>query len=217
MQNKTLIFSASLTAVMMCGCQEEEFDFTYEEVHRSVVEREYIKAFNAEFPEIDPNHDWMCEPDTIYEEVQYNGITRAHSGAEPVVYSENVYLEMSYTMVKQALDYMKEAEDNRGKCAQDFEYKAIEDNEGGYELYTITPTFWGRKFCDTNWVGIYYIGSDGNKYDLILMDLNLADAPSGDELIQQIRSLGVYTDVVFYSAGGIETIKQKQILSWWSK
>lgn len=52
-------------------------------------------------------------------------------------------------------------------------------------------------------------GTDYNRYDLILMDLNLADAPSGDELIQQIRSLGVYTDVVFYSAGGIETIKLK--------
>lgn len=165
MQNKTLYFIASLT-VMMCGCQEEEFGFTYEEVRQSAITREYVMAFNAEFPEIDPTHDWMCTPDTIYEEVQPIGITRAHSGAVPLVYSENVYLEMSYTMVKQALEYMEEAADNRGKCAQDFEYKAIEDDEGGYELYTITPTFWGRKFCDTNWVGIYYIGSDGNKYDL---------------------------------------------------
>lgn len=39
-----------------------------------------------------------------------------------------------------------------------------------------------------------------NDYDLILMDLNLADHPNGAELIAKIRELGVYTDVVFYSA-----------------
>lgn len=39
-----------------------------------------------------------------------------------------------------------------------------------------------------------------NDYDLILMDLNLADQPNGAELIAKIRNLGVYTDVVFYSA-----------------
>lgn len=43
-------------------------------------------------------------------------------------------------------------------------------------------------------------GIDYNKYDLILMDLNLADHPNGAELISKIRELGVYTDVVFYSA-----------------
>lgn len=151
--------------VMLCGCQDEEFGFSYEEIHQTVVEREYIKAFNAEFPEIDPNHTWMCTPDTIYEEVQPTGITRAHDGAVPSVYSENIFENMSYTDVQKALDYMKEAEDNRGKCAQDFEYKAIEDGGDGFETYTITPTFWGRKFCDNNSVGIYYIGSDGKMYD----------------------------------------------------
>lgn len=152
--------------VMLCGCQDEEFGFSYEEIHQTVVEREYIKAFNAEFPEIDPNHTWMCTPDTVYEEIMPTNMTRAHNGAVPLVYSENIFENMSYTDVQKALDYMKEAEDNRGKCAQDFEYKAIEDGGDGFETYTITPTFWGRKFCDTNWVGIYYIGSDGNKYDL---------------------------------------------------
>ncbi len=43
-------------------------------------------------------------------------------------------------------------------------------------------------------------GIEYNAYDLILMDLNLADQPNGAELIQRIRSFGVYTDVVFYSA-----------------
>ena len=41
---------------------------------------------------------------------------------------------------------------------------------------------------------------DYNLYDLILMDLNLATHPNGAELISKIRKLGVYTDVVFYSA-----------------
>ena len=40
--------------------------------------------------------------------------------------------------------------------------------------------------------------SDYNKYDLILMDLNLASEPTGDEIIQEIRNLNIYTDVVFY-------------------
>lgn len=48
---------------------------------------------------------------------------------------------------------------------------------------------------------------DYNQYDLILMDLNLASTPMGNDLINQIRDLGVYTDVVFYSASGIENIK----------
>lgn len=50
---------------------------------------------------------------------------------------------------------------------------------------------------------------DYNKYDLILMDLNLASEPTGDEIIREIRQLNIYTDVIFYSAGGIETIRQK--------
>lgn len=49
---------------------------------------------------------------------------------------------------------------------------------------------------------------DYNNYDLILMDLNLADQPNGAELISKIRDLGVYTDVVFYSAR-IDELKAK--------
>ena len=48
-----------------------------------------------------------------------------------------------------------------------------------------------------------------NDYDLILMDLNLADQPNGAELISRIRELGVYTDVVFYSASGIDELRAK--------
>lgn len=49
---------------------------------------------------------------------------------------------------------------------------------------------------------------DYNNYDLILMDLNLADQPNGAELISKIRNWGVYTDVVFYSAR-IDELKAK--------
>lgn len=52
-------------------------------------------------------------------------------------------------------------------------------------------------------------GLDYNAYDLILMDMNLDSKPSGDELIKKIRDNGIYTDVVFYSSGGLESIKQK--------
>lgn len=51
--------------------------------------------------------------------------------------------------------------------------------------------------------------SDYNKYDLILMDLNLASEPTGDEIIQEIRNMDIYTDVVFYSASGIAAIRAK--------
>lgn len=52
-------------------------------------------------------------------------------------------------------------------------------------------------------------GIDYGFYDLILMDLNLADQPNGAELISKIRDLGVYTDVVFYSASGIDVLRAK--------
>lgn len=48
-----------------------------------------------------------------------------------------------------------------------------------------------------------------NDYDLILMDLNLADQPNGAELISKIRELGSYTDVVFYSSMGIDELREK--------
>ena len=48
-----------------------------------------------------------------------------------------------------------------------------------------------------------------NDYDLILMDLNLADQPNCAELISKIRDLGTYTDVVFYSSMGIDELRAK--------
>lgn len=58
-------------------------------------------------------------------------------------------------------------------------------------------------------IGKEEIGIDYNKFDLILMDLNLADQPNGAELISKIRNLGAYTDVVFYSASGINELRAK--------
>lgn len=48
-----------------------------------------------------------------------------------------------------------------------------------------------------------------NGYDLILMDLALANDESGDALISRIRSLEIFTDIVFYSASGIAEVKKK--------
>jgi len=48
-----------------------------------------------------------------------------------------------------------------------------------------------------------------NDYDLILMDLNLANQTNGAELISKIRDLGVYTNVVFYSASGTEVLRKQ--------
>lgn len=58
-------------------------------------------------------------------------------------------------------------------------------------------------------IGKEETGIDYNSYDLILMDLNLADQPNGAELITKIRDLGAYTDVVFYSASGINELRAK--------
>lgn len=48
-----------------------------------------------------------------------------------------------------------------------------------------------------------------DEYDLILMDLNLAEQPNGVELIERIRNLNVFTDIVFYSSVGIDTLREK--------
>lgn len=164
----SLAIAAVAMAITMNSCQDYEYGFTEEEIHQTAIERDYKKEFKKQFPSIDPEHTWMCEPDTVYEEVMVNTMTRA--GELPTVPTINttptVFTEMSYTEVQGALGYMKEAEDNRGKAPRDFEYKAIEDSKGeGYEEYTITPTFWGRKFCDDNQVGIYYIDGSG-KHDM---------------------------------------------------
>jgi len=47
-----------------------------------------------------------------------------------------------------------------------------------------------------------------DEYDLILMDLNLAEQPNGAELIERIRNLNVFTDIVFYSSVGIDTLRE---------
>ena len=60
------------------------------------------------------------------------------------------------------------------------------------------------KLIDKEVHGIKY-----NDYDIILMDLNLADQPNGADLIAKIRDLGVYSDVVFYSARGITELRAK--------
>ena len=46
-----------------------------------------------------------------------------------------------------------------------------------------------------------------NDYDLIMMDLNLESEPTGDVLIKNIRDREIYTDVIFYSADGLQKIK----------
>lgn len=58
-------------------------------------------------------------------------------------------------------------------------------------------------------IGKEEVGIDYNLFDLVLMDLNLAEQPNGAELISKIRNLGVYTDVVFYSADGVNKLKTK--------
>lgn len=81
--------------------------------------------------------------------------------------------------------------------------ESIED-----ELKTIITTDYSFLYERTN-----YTKEEGainyNEYDLILMDLNLDGEPTGDKLIQKIRENGVYTDVVFYSSGGLDAIKEK--------
>lgn len=41
------------------------------------------------------------------------------------------------------------------------------------------------------------------------MDLNLAEQPNGAELIERIRNLNVFTDIVFYSSIEIELLREK--------
>lgn len=48
-----------------------------------------------------------------------------------------------------------------------------------------------------------------DEYDLILMDLNLAEQPNGAELIERIRNLNVFTDIVFYSSVEIDILREK--------
>jgi len=50
-----------------------------------------------------------------------------------------------------------------------------------------------------------------NDVDLILMDYNLAGGATGDRLIGQIRDHELFTDIIFYSQFGAQTIREKVI------
>lgn len=161
----TLLGSGALASLLLSsvltGCQEEDFGYTQSEVYQSYIERIYAEEFAKAFPKVDPEHTWMCTPDTTYIEVEVPGMTRAGAALTPSItsYDSNKTTDMTYSAVTEVLDYMVETEDNYSnqKAATDFEYKAVENTSGnGYEEYTITPMFWGRKFVDHNAVGIYY-------------------------------------------------------------
>lgn len=96
------------------------------------------------------------------------------------------------------------------------EYKILwfEDNDSWYESIIdevkefieedlcfeyVEPT---RKKDDSDFGSINF-----NDYDLILMDLNLENSLEGNTLIQRIRDLDVFTDVIFYSAKGIASVR----------
>lgn len=155
----SLAIAICVMAFAMNSCQEEEFGFTKEEIHQVAVERDYNKEFHKEFPVVDPNHTWMCEPDTVY----YNMAPQTRATSQPIVSDADLNNPLVYTIsqVESVLDYMKEAENNTGKTAQSFEYVAFED-----QTYDIYPVFWGRKFCDYNEVGVYWVDAQGNHHEL---------------------------------------------------
>lgn len=151
------------SALNFTACQNDDLNAdeeiahaTYTRVKEIRLEREYAQAFAEEFGTPDANHTWMCVPTTI---THRTAVTRAMS--DNVVSVEHVSSEpysMKYSQVDAALGFMAEEGDYRGnaaKCTQNFEYLAVETT-----TYDIYPTFWGRKFCDNNKVGIYYM--DGN-------------------------------------------------------
>lgn len=167
--NQTLLGSGALASLLLSAslvsCQDEDYGYTQSEVYQSYIERKYAEEFAKVFPKVDPEHTWMCTPDTTYIEVEVPGMTRAGAALSPSItsYDGNKTTNMAYASIKEVLNYMFETEDNYSnyKAATDFEYKAVENTYGeGYEVYTITPTFWGRKFVDHNSVGVYYMNGD---------------------------------------------------------
>ena len=148
-----ITMAASFTA-----CQEEDFGYTEKEIHAASVERHYNEEFIKAFGQPDPNQDWMCTPDV---ENVTRGFTRA--AVAPTIQQAAGTLQIPYVEVSGALGYMKEGDNNKqaGKAATNFEYIAVETT-----TYDIYPTFWGRKFCTNNEVGVYWIDDDGNKHDL---------------------------------------------------
>lgn len=145
-------------AAAFTACQEEDFGYTEKEIHAASVERHYNEEFIKAFGQPDPNQDWMCTPDV---ENVTRGFTRA--AAAPTIQQAAGTLQIPYKDVNGALEYMKEGENNKqaGKAATNFEYIAVETT-----TYDIYPTFWGRKFCTNNEVGVYWIDDNGAKHDL---------------------------------------------------
>jgi CheY-like chemotaxis protein len=48
---------------------------------------------------------------------------------------------------------------------------------------------------------------DFSEYDLILMDYKLSDGDKGDVIINKIRALDIYTEIVFYSASEMKELR----------
>jgi CheY-like chemotaxis protein len=48
---------------------------------------------------------------------------------------------------------------------------------------------------------------DYDNYDLILMDYKLSDGDKGDVIIDKIRSMNVYTEIIFYSSSKMEDLR----------
>lgn len=171
----SLLLSASLVS-----CQDEDYGYTQEEIHQSYLDRKYAEEFAKAFPNADPNHTWMCAPDTFgVESLIGDAMTRAYDATKQITITKlNDKGKTTESEVQTILSTEKdnngnykgklpEAQDNRGQVTQSFEYFAVNNDDGnGYQTYTVTPMFWGRKFCNANAVGIYYIDNDGEKQDL---------------------------------------------------
>lgn len=157
----SLAIAAVAMAFTLNSCQDEEFGFTKEEIAATAAARHYKEAFQEEFAKIDPNHTWMCTPDTIVG-AQLKAVTRGVAGVPTVTQVQDTVLTVDYLEVKAALKFVEEKQDNRGICGQDFEYIATEDKY----VFDIHPTFWGRKFCDHNAVGVWYINEADERVDL---------------------------------------------------
>lgn len=171
----TLLGSGALASLLLSsvltGCQDEDYGYTQEEIHQSYLNRKYAEEFAKAFPNADPNHTWMCAPDTFGVESLIGGsVTRAYpTGMTPSVQKLGTTQEATEQFIKAALDRLPEGvNDNQGSVTQSFDYYAVEDDgtpNDNYAEYTITPTFWGRKFCDANSAGIYWYDNDGVQHD----------------------------------------------------
>lgn len=174
------LFSLGLTSsiLLLGSCQDEDFGYSQGEVHQSYLNRKYAEEFAKAFPNVDPNHTWMCAPDTFGVESLIEGaMTRAYDPSKQIVITSSgtsttteaeaeAILSTEKDSKGKFIGKLPEAQDNRGQVSQSFEYFAVKDYKDGYQEYTVTPMFWGRKFCDANQIGIYYIGNDNQKHDL---------------------------------------------------